>query len=382
VTRLSIRGGQTLLSDTDSLESVDLLVEGGAIVAIDGPDTAADGSRVVDASGALVLPGVIDVHGDAFERAVMPRGGVAIDVAAGLADNNPQLLAAGITTAYLSITDSWEPGLRSRSMLRELLDANDRVAGGPDRLIHVRHERCNTDDFDELLGWIEQGRIRMVSYNDHTPGGIATVKGISPPSVARSGISSDALERRQNDAVARRPLGRRQDERLAEVCRSVGCVTASHDAGDLSDLERDLALGVEIAEFPFTIELAREYLDRGIDVLLGAPNLVRGESHLGNLSVRDAIVAEAGTLLCSDYHYPSLLRAPFTLVEEGICSLAAAWGFVSGGPARAARLTDRGRLEIGARADVIVVEPPTADQGPRVRAAVVGGLLVYEVAPG
>ena len=132
-----------------------------------------------------------------------------------------------------------------------------------------------------------------------------------------------------------------------------------------------------MAEFPESIGLAQAYLNEGIEVLLGAPNVVRGGSHLGNLSVRDALREQAGTLLCSDYHYPSLLQAPFLLLEAGIADPAGAWSLVSSTPAAAAGLADRGRLETGARADVIVVEPPSLGQQARLRAAISGGKLVW-----
>ena len=183
----------------------------------------------------------------------------------------------------------------------------------------------------------------------------------------------------QAEAVDRRPLGIEQDETLARVCRSVGCVTASHDAATDDDLARDLSLGVAIAEFPYTTELAARYLEEGIDVVLGAPNLVRGTSHLGHLSVRDAVVAGAVTMLCSDYHYPSLLRAPFVMAELGLSTLAEAWELVSAAPARAAGLGDRGVLARGRRADIIVVEPPGDGFGPRVRSVIVNGELVFHV---
>ena len=112
-------------------------------------------------------------------------------------------------------------------------------------------------------------------------------------------------------------------------------------------------------------------------MLLGAPNLVRGGSHLGNLSVLDAVAADACDVLCSDYHYPSLLQAPFVLTAKGLASTADAWALVSGGAAAAAGLDDRGVLEPGKLADVVVVEP-AVDGAPRVRAAIVGGEVVYQ----
>ena len=166
---------------------------------------------------------------------------------------------------------------------------------------------------------------------------------------------------------------------MAEVAAAAACVTASHDADSEDDLVRDVRLGVAMAEFPTTIELARRYREQGIAVLLGAPNLVRGTSHLGNLSVRDAWAAGAGDLLCSDYHYPSLLAAPFCLVGCGLASFGSAWDAVSAVPARVAGLTDRGELRAGALADLLVVEPASSDpvRSPAVKRAIVGGELAF-----
>lgn len=325
-----------------------------------------------DVGSALVLPGIIDIHGDAFERALMPRDGVAIDYGLALMANDVQLLGAGITTAYLSATDSWEPGLRSRASLTALVDAcAQRATSAPRLEIHVRHERANTDDLEQLEAWIAEGVVTMLSFNDHTD------HAISATQIGRTGVSAERFEQLHTDALSRRAQGVGQELRLAEVATTASCVTASHDAETIEDLQRDLDLGVAIAEFPTSIELATRYREHGIAVLLGAPNLVRGTSHLGNLSVREAWASGAGDLLCSDYHYPSLLAAPFCLVEHGIASMGAAWRAVSTVPADVAGLTDRGRLGSGQLADIVVVEPPANRQPPRVRRAVVGGETAF-----
>ncbi|GJM39589.1 MAG: hypothetical protein DHS20C19_29560 [Acidimicrobiales bacterium] len=280
-----------------------------------------------------------------------------------------------ITTAFVSVTDGWEPGLRSRARLRELVDAMAAPASRarPPRLeVHVRHECCNTEDLDELVAWIESGAVRMLSYNDHTPGGIKLVTGLSDVRVQRSGMTREALQALQDQAIERRPEGQAQERKLAAVARAAGASTASHDADDEEDLARDLELGIAFAEFPTSIALAHDYRAHDIPVLLGAPNLVRGGSHLGNLAVRDAWEAGVADMLCSDYHYPSLLQAPFSLVALG-AALADAWATVSATPARVAGLSDRGAIERGRTADLVVVEPPTDDHDARVRAVVVDG---------
>ena len=371
-----INGGSVLVPGGAEPIAGSLAWDGDTITAV-GPGVDGEADLVVEATGCYVLPGIVDIHGDAFERALMPRPGVPVAMGPALDDNDVQLLAAGITTSFLSATDSWEPGLRSRETLRALADVLPTRRGGPRLLLHVRHERCNTQDLHEIIGWLDDGTIRLLSYNDHTPGGIVHVKGLTPGQIARSGVGEDELAARLEHAVGQRSHGMTQETELAAAAAGVGVVTASHDPAEQADLERDLELGIGFAEFPMTIELAQRYREAGVPVLLGAPNLVRGGSHLGNLSVLDAVAADACDVLCSDYHYPSLLQAPFVLTAKGLASTADAWALVSGGAAAAAGLDDRGVLEPGKLADVVVVEP-AVDGAPRVRAAIVGGEVVYQ----
>lgn len=360
--RTELVGGRVLLPGRDHPVPATVLVAGDRIAAIDvaGAGRGAAPDEVIDVAGRWILPGIVDLHGDAFERCLMPRPGVTVGVDLALADNDLQLLAAGITTSYLSATDSWEPGLRSRQTLRALVDGLARRRAGPDVRLHVRHERCNTDRFDELVGLVAGGRVDLLSYNDHTHD---EAERISTTQVQRTGLDPPALGALQVERAAGRARGAEQEGELAAAARRAGCPTASHDPSCVADLERDLALGVGIAEFPTSIELAGRYRAEGIPVVLGAPNLLRGGSHLGNLSVADALAAGAGDILCSDYHYPSLLHAPFAAARDGVVAFGRAWDLVSANPALAAGLTDRGRIEVGRRADLLVVDPPVGAGG-------------------
>ncbi len=376
---MQIVGGHVLAAGDDTPVAGTVSWVDGVLTDVRMSDASAteEAATTIDASGCWVLPGMIDLHGDAFERCLMPRSGVSFDPNLALQENDAHLLATGITTSFLSATDSWEPGLRSREALRLLVTALAQRTGSNTVVLHVRHERCNTEGHEELMGWIDAGVIQLLSFNDHTPGGIAHITGLSASQIGRSGVERKDLEELQRSAMERRPLGMRQEEELAVAALDAGCRLASHDPSCDADLARDRLLGVSIAEFPENISLAQAYLAEDIDVLLGAPNVVRGGSHLGNLSVRDAVQAEAGSVLCSDYHYPSLLQAPFDLLQAGIVDAGRAWAMVSATPAAAAGLDDRGRIEVGARADVIVVEPPSDGRPARVRTVVAGGTVVF-----
>ena len=159
-TRVLVRGGEVLRSRDATPIRADLRVLGDRIVDIAPDLIPANDEVVVEAARALVAPGLIDLHGDAYERCLMPRGGVRVPLALALDDNDHQLLDCGITTAFLSATDSWEPGLRSRDTLRQLIEALASRPWPPRLLLHVRRERCQTAGFEELVGWVTSG-IRL-----------------------------------------------------------------------------------------------------------------------------------------------------------------------------------------------------------------------------
>ena len=381
-TRIALTGGRLIDGRSDEVRDATVVFDDERILeirpAVDSSRTHAtfdDAVDVIDVEGALIAPGLIDLHGDAFERSLMPRGRVYAPLDVALQDNRTQLAAAGISTSYLAATDSWEPGLRSRAMLRDLVEHLAAQVPGSEVRLHVRHETTATEGFDELAAWIRAGAVSMLSFGDHTPGGIRGVSGDpSPTLVDRSGTERDTLRELIRAAVDRRHEGQAQNERLAGLAQSVRCPTASHDGGSLDDVYRDALLPVTLAEFPMSAEVAGSYREAGIRIILGAPNLVRGGSHLGNLSVADALRIEQGDVLCSDYHYPSLLQAPFAAAARGLAPLAVAWRAVSSSPAEAAGLQDRGVLEPGRRADVVVVDDRAT---PRAVQLYVAGRCVY-----
>ncbi|MEM8902187.1 MAG: alpha-D-ribose 1-methylphosphonate 5-triphosphate diphosphatase [Actinomycetota bacterium] len=359
--QLVLVGGEVLTPD--GLVEADLTIEGERITGV-GPSSS--GGRRVDVAGRWVLPGAIDLHGDAIERAMSPRPSAPMPTDAALVENDRAMLAAGITTAYVSLTDGFEPGLRSRERLREVIGAWRELGPvlGVDTRIHVRHERCNTDDLDELLGWLDDGTVELLSLNDHAPPPGHTPDGTAASVRARTGLTHDDALAVAVAAVERRPTGLDQEPVLVAAAHAAGVPLASHDDADPEAVARSASLGVRICEFPFTLDAARAARAGGAAVLLGAPNVVRGGSHLGNLAVADAVSAGAVDVLASDYHYPAMVAAALRLVDEGRADLVTAWGLLAEGPARAVGLDDRGRLEVGRRADIVTIDPRSAVRTP------------------
>lgn len=358
-----------------------LQVTDGTITSV-GKDAVAGTAEVIDGAGGYLVPGIIDLHGDAFERHITPRAGTLFPLNLALAANDASLIANGITTFYYSITDGFEPGPRSRDTVRKLLLALEELMPrfSCQAKIHIRHEKVNVEGHDELTDWLSAGRIHMLSLNDHLPelDDARAVKryvaGLQRRVTMDEATTQDFLRGLQGS----REQGEEQTRALAEMALSAGVSLSSHDDHGLDDVARNVRLGTAIAEFPMDAETAQESRNAGISVLMGAPNLVRGGSHVGAISVRDAIGDGLVDILCSDYHYPSLFTAPFITAEQNLMSLADAWKMVSENPARAAGMGDRkGRIAPGYDADLLLLSE--LDGSPlSLQATFVGGVPVYQ----
>ena len=373
--RLRITGGQVLLQ-SDGMQHVDVLLENGRIAGLDRDGAGAS----FDARGLLVLPGIVDIHGDAFERQLQPRPGVGFAADIALHDTEAQLLANGITTAYHGVTLSWEPGLRSLDAWQALLDALEARHWTCDMRIHLRWEAYNLGALDVALNDIAAGRVHLLAFNDHTP---PILKKIKDPVVGakysdRAGMKLDDFRALAEQVGARAAAVPDALERIAAAARRAKLPMASHDDAKVETRRAFRARGARICEFPMAEEVGQEARANGDWVVMGCPNVVRGGSHLGWTSA--ARMAEAGicNVLSSDYFYPAMLRAAFALAGREVFDLPRAWALISANPADATGLLDRGAIADGMRADLIVVDP----QVPRVVATIANGRIAYITAAG
>jgi alpha-D-ribose 1-methylphosphonate 5-triphosphate diphosphatase len=376
VTDISIEGGRVLIGG-EILETSLRIADGKINVA--GSDHGRD-SLGIDASDVLVLPGVVDLHGDAFERQMMPRAGVDFPVDVALIDSDRQAIGNGITTVYHATTWSWEPGLRSGNNARRLLEAIEilRPQLAADTRFHLRHETYNLDAEIEIGQWLSDGRIDLLAFNDHMD---STVSSLDKPHkrarmVERSGLTNDAFDRLVADVVARGHEVPESIARLAETARSANIRMLSHDDENPAMRAAFRDQGVRIAEFPINEETARAAAEGGDAIVFGAPNVVRGGSHTGWTKAADMIAKGLCSILASDYYYPAPILAAFRLVSDGVLQLPEAWNLISAAPARAAGLTDRGVLAAGYRADIVLVDDDVAMR-PRIVAVIAAGRLVH-----
>jgi alpha-D-ribose 1-methylphosphonate 5-triphosphate diphosphatase len=371
-----IEGGRALLGNTILETSVQ--IAGGRISAV-GSDHGVI-SFGLDARGLLVLPGVVDLHGDAFERQMMPRPGVDFPVDVALIDSDRQAIANGITTVFHATTWSWEPGLRSGNNATRLLEAIEtlRPQLAADTRFHLRHETYNLDAETDIAQWLSGGRIDLFAFNDHMD---STVASLAKPQkrnrmVERTGLSNEAFDSLVERVVSRGDHVPASVARLAKAARDANVRMLSHDDESPEMRRAFRALGVGIAEFPVNEETAREAAEAGDFIVFGAPNVVRGGSHTGWTKAADMIAKGLCSILASDYYYPAQLLAAFRLADDGVLPLAEAWNLISAAPASAAGLADRGVLAEGRRADVILVDDQLPLR-PRIVAVIAAGRLVH-----
>lgn len=367
-------------------------VEGAAVVT---PETVIPDGRVVvddgriaaiEAVGAtesrrpagrrLVLPGLIDLHGDDVERHLFPRAGARIGFPMALAACDRANVAAGITTKFHAIAFEDAPDEhRSVEFGAELVDAVGRAeAVLADHRIHARCELADGDAVDAVCEVVTDDPVDIVSLMSHLPGKgqFASSGTFRRRYVDDRGCAPGEAEQvaRRRRAVADGDLVERID-RVIGAARAAGAVVASHDDEHPLGVERLAERGVTISEYPVAMAAARRASELGLTTAMGAPNLVRGGSLWDNLAASDAVDAGVLDVLCSDYHPPSLLAAPFVDTGE---PLAVRVARVTKAPADAVGLSDRGRIEEGARADLVVVDP---DPTPTVQRVLVAGREVY-----
>ncbi|HTA99726.1 MAG TPA: alpha-D-ribose 1-methylphosphonate 5-triphosphate diphosphatase [Bradyrhizobium sp.] len=376
MTDISIEGGRALLGG-EILET-SLQTEGHQISAV-GSDHG-PGALSLDARDLLVLPGIVDLHGDAFERQMMPRPGVDFPVDVALADSDRQAIGNGITTVFHATTWSWEPGLRGADNARGLLEAVEslRPQLAADTRLHLRQETYNLDAEAEISQWLAGRRVDLFAFNDHMASIVASATRPRKRAqmVERSGLSNEEFESLVQRIASRADEVPGSIARLAEAARNANVRMLSHDDNSPAMREAFRSLGVDIAEFPVNEETARAAAAAGDAIVFGAPNVVRGGSHTGWTKASDMIAKGLCSVLASDYYYPAQLLAAFRLAADGVLPLAKAWDLISAAPAKAAGLSDRGILAQDHRADIILVDDELPLR-PRIVAVIAAGRLVH-----
>ena len=319
-------------------------------------------------NGDYLLPGLVELHTDNLEKHLSPRPGVDWPSASAVMSHDAQIIAAGITTVFdaLSIGDVNPKGKRMQQlpgMVEAIAQANAANMTRAEHRLHLRCEVCHPDTLSVFRDLVEQPLVQLVSTMDHSPGQrqFALESKYREYYMGKYHLSSEQMDAFIVEQVANsKTYSDRYRRAIVDICLERGLSVASHDDATLAHVEESAAYGMTIAEFPTTLEAAQGCRRLGMSVLMGAPNIVRGGSHSGNIAA--ARLAEEGLLdiLSSDYYPASLLQAAFTLGAQLEAAggstgagLARAVSTVSLAPARSAGLCDRGEIRVGLRADLI-----------------------------
>jgi len=317
-----------------------------------------------DLEGALLIAGLIDLHTDHVEKHMVPRSGTVWDATSAVMAHDAQVIGAGITTVFDCLAlvgqkNGVDRGAILAPLLAGLAEARRIGALRAEHLVHLRCELTEPDIVARLEQHGDDPAVRIVSVMDHSPGD----RQFPDPAVwlarhmASSGLSeAEALALRDRRLAAQATHMVANRARIAGFAAARGIVVASHDDGTPAHVAEALEAGCRIAEFPTTRIAAAAARAAGLAVLMGAPNLVRGGSHVGNLSAADCAAAGLLDVLASDYVPASLLPAALLLTEAPIgLDLPAAIATVTARPAAALGLHDRGEIAAGRRADLVEV---------------------------
>lgn len=317
-----------------------------------------------DLSGDYLMPGFIELHTDNLEKHMNPRPGVDWPSSSAVIAHDAQIVAAGITTVFdaLSIGDISPKGDRLRQlpiMLKAVSDAEKQGQTRAEHRLHLRCEISHEHTLDTFHKLVDNPLVQLVSLMDHSPGQrqFGKLEKYREYYQGKYHFSDDEMTafmaRHQENASK---YSHFQRLTIVETCKEKGLAMASHDDATAEHARESAELGMSIAEFPTTLVAAELSHELGMKVLMGAPNIVRGGSHSGNIAAQELARRDVLDILSSDY-YPSSLLQAVNLLNEAGHSMPQAVAKVSLAPARAASLNDRGEIRPGLRADLVRVYP-------------------------
>jgi alpha-D-ribose 1-methylphosphonate 5-triphosphate diphosphatase len=346
---------------------------------------------VIDAKGMLACAGFIDMHSDAIESIIQPRPTSIVDPKLALAEQEKMLVNQGITTMYHSLSFIGENGTlrdkeaRKPHRMQEIAELIKGMNGRP-RLIrhrfHCRFDVCNTDGYGKLLELLDRGSIHLLSFTDHRPGQ-GQYRDFSRYKTNLKNYRPEIEEKEMQELIVKRIatpcLSAELLESIAMIARKKGIPIASHDddSPEKLDFVHDRLLA-DISEFPVELDIAREARKRGMLTVAGAPNVLSGKSHSGNMSALEAIQEGLIDILCSDYFPPALIHAAFKLHRDFGLPLWECLNMITINPARGLGLEkDYGSVEEGKKADILLLR--LLDDRPAVVKAFVDGVLATEL---
>ncbi len=360
MTQTLLANARLILPEGEILGSV--LIQDGQIADISSGPTRATGAE--DLQGDLLLPGLVELHTDNLERHIEPRPKVDWPHAAAIIAHDAELASVGITTVFDALRvgsvvskSKANYGEYARALADEIIALRQAGALRISHLLHLRAEVCSETLIEELAKFGPEDSIGIVSLMDHTPGqrqfrDLTQLRNYVSGKHGFSDAEFDEHVSSQKALSAR--MGAAHEAAAVAESRRFGATLASHDDTTPDQVAQSALHGAGFAEFPTTIEAAAACRAKGIFVMMGAPNLIRGGSHSGNVAAKTLAEADLLDIVSSDYVPASLLSAGLMLGDLW-GDMARGVATVTSAPARAVGMMDRGQIAIGQRADLIRV---------------------------
>lgn len=346
--------------------------------------------ELIDAKGSYVTPGFIDIHSDYIEHIASPRPTSLMDFTLAIHEAERELLSHGVTTMFHSLSlyklrqETIKP-IRQKENVRKLINLISETHNKKHLVrhrFHARFEVDNIESIDELKSYINEGKVDMLSFMDHTPGQgqFNNIEGYKKMAMQ---YDNQLTEERVDELIKIRKeipkLTAEDCKEIAELAKSKNVSIASHDDDSIEKLAIIKEFGTTISEFPITLEVAKKAHEMGLYTMAGAPNVMLGGSHSGNLAAYEAIDCGFIDILCSDYYPASILHSVFKLNKDYGHDLAEMFKLVTINPAKAVNIYDEvGSLEKGKRADILIIEK-IEDDFPVITSCFVDGAHVFKV---
>lgn len=336
----------------------------GSVAVHDGLISGKSFQKQIDLTNYLVLPGIVDLHGDAFEHHLTPRPTSPFPISSCLSATDADAASNGITTAFMAHSWSWEGGYRSpdhaKSFLQSLADYKNEMR--TDLRVQLRVETHTIDTKEDLLKTLREHNIEYIVLNNHLNEAIGALE--KDPAklhfwAKQNGHSFEQHVRNIKSATDQSDRVSRYLHDLTTALVDLSVIFGSHDDQDAETRNYFSMIGAKICEFPTSWSAAAAAYAKNEPIIMGAPNIVRGGSQAGNISAIEVVNGLHCSALVSDYYYPTMSRAAFILHEKAGLSLPNAWAKISTGPANILALNDRGRIELGKRADLTIVNKQT-----------------------
>jgi len=358
-----------IITEDSVLTGHELLVKDNIIFMIrpQGLIEIEENTELIDAGGGYITPGFIDIHSDYIEHMAAPRPTCLMDFKMSIRETERELVSHGITTMFHSLSlfkdsEFKRKPIRDPENVRKFIEIIELTRSGRYLIrhrFHARFEINNVREVDQLKAYMANNKVHLVSFMDHTPGQgqYRDLQVFRRMVKSYSEFKDEEIDQLITQDQAKEKLTIEAMQEIAELAGKMGIAIASHDDDSLEKLELVHSLGTTISEFPITMEIARQAQAKGMYTMAGAPNILLGGSHNGNLSAPEAIMANNIDILCSDYYPPALLHGVFTMHEKYGVSLVDMFRLVTINPAKAVHMDHEiGSIKAGKKADLLVIE--------------------------